>query len=135
MENKTEERSTEALLKQIAENQQRDMRSSRITAIAVLVLAAALIISLVVMVPAFMRTMNEAKATMESTQALIREANVSLEKLNRMTESIDTVVTDSSQSMGRVLQVLDAMDLEGLAASIQKFNSVIDSLSNFRLFG
>ncbi|MBQ6928631.1 MAG: hypothetical protein IJQ36_10030 [Oscillospiraceae bacterium] len=135
MENKTGERSTEALLKQIAENQQRDMRSSRITAIAVLVLAAALIISLVVMVPAFMRTMNEAKATMESTQALIREANVSLEKLNRMTESIDTVVTDSSQSMGRVLQVLDAMDLEGLAASIQKFNSVIDSLSNFRLFG
>ena len=135
MENKTEERSTEALLKQIAENQQRDMRSSRITAIAVLVLAAALIVSLVVMVPAFMRTMNEAKATMESTQALIREANVSLEKLNRMTESIDTVVTDSSQSMGRVLQVLDAMDLEGLAASIQKFNSVIDSLSNFRLFG
>jgi len=135
MENKTEERSTEALLKQIAENQQRDMRSSRITAIAVLVLAAALIISLVVMVPAFMRTMNEAKATMESTQALIREANVSLEKLNRMTESIDTVVTDSSQSMGRVLQVLDAMDLEGLAASIQKFNSVIDSLSNFKLFG
>ena len=135
MENKTGERSTEALLKQIAENQQRDMRSSRITAIAVLVLAAALIISLVVMVPAFMRTMNEAKATMESTQALIREANVSLEKLNRMTESIDTVVTDSSQSMGRVLQVLDAMELEGLAASIQKFNSVIDSLSNFRLFG
>ena len=135
MENKTDERRTEELLRQIAEVQQKDVRSGRITAIAVLVLAAALIISLAVMVPAFMRTMNEAKATMESTQELIRQANVSLEKLNGMTESIDTVVTDGSQNIGRVMQVLDAVDLEGLAASIQKFNSVIESLSNFRLFG
>ena len=135
MDNKTEEMSTEALLRQIAETQQRDAHSSRITAIAVLVLAAALIISLLVMAPTFMRTMNEAKTTMENTQELIRQANVSLEKLNSMAESIDTIVTDGSQNMGRVMQVLDAVDLEGLAASIQKLNAVIDSLSNFKLFG
>ena len=135
MENKTEEMSTEALLRQIAETQQRDAHSSRITAIAVLVLTAALIISLLVMVPAFMRTMNEAKTTMENTQELIRQANVSLEKLNSVTESIDAVVSNSSESVGRLTQVLDAVDLEGLAESIQKFNSVIDSLSNFKLFG
>ena len=134
MDNKTETMSTEALLRQIAENQQHT-RSSRITAIAVLVLAAALIISLAIMVPAFMRTMNEAKTTMESTQELIRQANVSLDKLNSVTESIDAVVSNSGESVGRLAQVLDAVDLEGLAASIQKLNSVIDSLSNFKLFG
>ena len=135
MDNKTETMSTEALLRQIAENQQQHTRSSRITAIAVLVLAAALIISLAIMVPAFMRTMNEAKTTMESTQELIRQANVSLDKLNSVTESIDAVVSNSGESVGRLAQVLDAVDLEGLAASIQKLNSVIDSLSNFKLFG
>ena len=135
MENKTEMTGTEALLRQIAEDQREHVRSSRITAIAVLVLAAALIISLVIMVPAFMRTMNEAKTTMESTQELIRQANVSLDKLNSVTESIDAVVSNSGESVGRLAQVLDAVDLEGLAASIQKLNSVIDSLSNFKLFG
>ena len=132
MEKKTEEAE---LLQKIMDAQQRSVRSARITAIAVVVLVAALVVSLMVLVPSFLNTMNEAHVTMENTQELIRRANTSLEKLDSMAENVDGIVREGGENMGRVIEVLDAIDLEALSNSIRKFNQVIDSLSNFKLFG
>jgi len=129
MEKKTEEAE---LLQKIMDAQQ---RSARITAIAVVVLVAALVVSLMVLVPSFLNTMNEAHVTMENTQELIRRANTSLEKLDSMAENVDGIVREGGENMGRVIEVLDAIDLEALSNSIRKFSQVIDSLSNFKLFG
>jgi len=129
MEKKTEEAE---LLQKIMDAQQ---RSARITAIAVVVLVAALVVSLMVLVPSFLNTMNEAHVTMENTQELIRRANTSLEKLDSMAENVDGIVHEGGENMGRVIEVLDAIDLEALSNSIRKFSQVIDSLSNFKLFG
>jgi len=132
MEKKTEEAE---LLQKIMDAQQRSVRSARITAIAVVVLVAALVVSLMVLVPSFLNTMNEAHVTMENTQELIRRANTSLEKLDSMAENVDGIVREGGENMGRVIEVLDAIDLEALSNSIRKFSQVIDSLSNFKLFG
>ena len=132
MEKKTEEAE---LLQKIMDAQQRSVRSARITAIAVVVLVAALVVSLMVLVPSFLNTMNKAHVTMENTQELIRRANTSLEKLDSMAENVDGIVREGGENMGRVIEVLDAIDLEALSNSIRKFNQVIDSLSNFKLFG
>jgi predicted PurR-regulated permease PerM len=132
MEKKTEEAE---LLQKIMDAQQRSVRSARITAIAVVVLVAALVVSLMVLVPSFLNTMNEAHVTMENTQELIRRANTSLEKLDSMAENVDDIVREGGENMGRVIEVLDAIDLEALSNSIRKFSQVIDSLSNFKLFG
>ena len=132
MEKKTEEAE---LLQKIMDAQQRNVRSARITAIAVVVLVAALVVSLMVLVPSFLNTMNEAHVTMENTQELIRRANTSLEKLDSMAENVDGIVREGGENMGRVIEVLDAIDLEALSNSIRKFSQVIDSLSNFKLFG
>jgi len=101
----------------------------------VLILAAAVIISLAVLVPAALRALDEVHVTMESAQELMRQANGSLEKFNGMTDSIETVMREGGQDMNRIADALNNTDMTALGGAIQKLNGLIESLSNFRLFG
>lgn len=135
MEKKNMEADPEVLLRQMTAAQKRGTQSSRVTAIAVLILAAAVIISLAVLVPAALRALDEVHVTMESAQELMRQANGSLEKFNGMTESIETVMREGGQDMNRIADALNNTDMTALGGAIQKLNGLIESLSNFRLFG
>ena len=107
MEKKNIEADPEVLLRQMAAAQKRGTQSSRVTAIAVLILAAAVIISLAVLVPAALRALDEVHVTMESAQELMRQANGSLEKFNGMTDSIETVMREGGQDMNRIADALN----------------------------
>ena len=135
MEKRNIEADPEVLLRQMAAVQKRATQSSRVTAIAVLILAAAVIISLAVLVPAALRSLDEVHVTMESAQELMQQANGSLEKFNGMTESIETVMREGGQDMNRIADALNNTDMTALGGAIQKLNGLIESLSNFRLFG
>ena len=135
MEKKNEAAEAEALLRQMAATQKRAERSSLVTAIAVIILAAAVIVSLAVLVPPALNAVNEARVTMQSTQELVRQAGSSLEKLDSMTESVNAVMREGGENVSRIAEALNSTDLTALGGAIQKLNGLVESLSNFRLFG
>ena len=135
MEKKNEAAEAEALLRQMAATQKRAERSSLVTAIAVIILAAAVIVSLAVLVPPALNAVNEARVTMQNTQELVRQAGSSLEKLDSMTESVNAVMKEGGENVSRIAEALNNSDLSALGGAIQKLNGIVESLSNFRLFG
>ena len=135
MDKKNEAAETEVLLRQLAATQKRVERSSLVTAIAVIILAAAVIVSLAVLVPPALNAVNEARVTMQNTQELIRQAGSSLEKLDTMTESVNAVMKEGGENVSRIAEALNSTDLTALGGAIQKLNGLVESLSNFRLFG
>ena len=135
MDKKTEDMEILALLEQVVAAKKRDVLTSRITSIAVVVLAAALLISLALTVPKLMNTIEEAHTTLEQTQELIQRANTSLDSLDRMTESIGSVVETSTEKFDQITAIINSVDLEAFSGAVQKLGSVLDSLSGFRLFG
>ena len=135
MEKKNEAAEAEVLLRQMAATQKRAERSSLVTAIAVIILAAAVIVSLAVLVPPALNAVNEARVTMQSTQELVRQAGSSLEKLDSMTESVNAVMREGGENVSRIAEALNSTDLTALGGAIQKLNGLVESLSNFRLFG
>ena len=135
MDKKTEDTEIQALLEQVVAAKKRDVLTSRITSIAVVVLAAALLISLALTVPKLMNTIEEAHSTLEQTQELIQRANTSLDSLDKMTESIGSVVETSTEKFDQITAIINSVDLEAFSGAVQKLGSVLDSLSGFRLFG
>ena len=135
MEKKNEAADPEILLRQIAATQKRAERSGLVTAIAVIILAAAVIVSLAVLVPPALNAVNEARVTMQNTQELVRQASSSLEKLDSMTESVNAVMKEGGENVSRIADALNSTDLTALGGAIQKLNGLVESLSNFRLFG
>ena len=135
MEKKNEAAEAEVLLRQMAATQRRAERSSLAAAIAVIILATAVIVSLAVLVPPALNAVNETRVTMQNTQELIRQAGSSLEKLDSMTESVNTVMKEGGENVSRIAEALNNSDLSALGGAIQKLNGLVESLSNFRLFG
>jgi len=135
MEKRNEELDPAVLLRQIAAAQKRAERSSLVTAIAVMILAAAVIVSLAVLVPAALRAIDETHVTMQNTQELIRQAGSTLEKLDGMTAGINAVMKEGGENVSRIAEALNSSDLTALGGAIQKLNGLVESLSNFRLFG
>jgi predicted PurR-regulated permease PerM len=135
MEKKNEAAEAEVLLRQMAATQKRAERSSLVTTIAVIILAAAVIVSLAVLVPPALNAVNEARVTMQNTQELVRQAGSSLEKLDSMTESVNAVMKEGGENVSRIADALSSSDLSALGGAIQKLNGLVESLSNFRLFG
>ena len=124
-----------ALLEQLVEAQRRDARSGRITAIAVVVLVAVLIVCLALTVPKLMNTIDEAHTTLSQTRELIQRANTSFDALDEMTESINGIVNAGTEKIDHVAAIINSLDLEALSSAIQKLSSVLESFSGFKLFG
>ena len=135
MDRKTGDMEIRALLEQVVEARRRDAYTGRITAIAVVVLAAALLVCLALTVPKLVNTIDEAHATLEQTQELIERANTSLDSLDGMAESISGVVESSSEKLNRAAEIIDSIDLEAFSGAVQKLGSALEALSGFRLFG
>ena len=135
MDRRTEDMENRALLEQLLEMRRGDVRSGRITAIAVVVLAAALIVCLALTVPKLVNTIEEAHATLSQTQELIQRANESLDALDQMTESISSIVAASTEKIDQAAAIINSLDLEAFSGAIQKLSAALESLSGFRLFG
>ena len=89
-----------------------------------IILAAAVIVSLAVLVPPALNAVNETRVTMQNTQELIRQAGSSLEKLDSMTESVNTVMKEGGENW----------DIIQLEASYQ-FSAAVSSNGMLYLWG
>ena len=133
--NQPADKDTAALLRESAARQRQNARLGRIAAAVGIVLAVALLVSLIVIVPKLTGTLNQAHAALNGTQQTIQRINASLDTLDGLGENLKTFSDESTETLNKLLNTLNAIDLDALTRSIQGFNSVLEGLSNFRLFG
>ena len=98
-------------------------------------MAVVLLVSLILIVPKLMGTLDQAHTTLGDLQQTIQHLNASLDTLDGLGENLKTFSDESTETLNKLLNTLNAVDLDALTRSIQGFNSVIEGLSNFRLFG
>lgn len=135
MDKKTEDPEARALLEQVVAAKKQDVLTSRITAIAVVILVTALLVCLALTVPSLVRTIKEAHTTLSQTQELIQRANTSLDALDEMTGSISGVMEAGAEKIDQVTKIFSSFDLESFGDTLQKLSAALETLSGFRLFG
>lgn len=123
------------LLRELVIAQRRDLRISRISAAAALVLAVALVVSLVLLVPRLSETLSLARGTIDATQQMVQRINGSLDVLDEVSGNITAFTSENAQTLNNLTELFRQVDLNGLTEAIQKFNAVAEHLANFRLFG
>lgn len=127
--------STQELLREMAALQRRSRYLSWVTTAAIVIMAAALIISLVLVVPKLTAALDHARSTLDDTQQIIQRISTSLDDLDSISEQLEGLTGEGTEKLEKLLDVINTLDLDALTTSIQSFNSVLEGLSNFRLFG
>ena len=128
-------RDLQGLLQQMAAVQRRSQRLSLIITVVVALMAAALILSVVLLVPKLAATLDYARSTLSDTQQVIQRINTSLDDLDSVGESLTGLTETGSENLGKLIDTINTIDLDALTDAIQRFNSMLEGLSNFRLFG
>ena len=121
MEKKLEEMNEQELLRELVTRHDKQKLVGWIAAAAVSVLAIVLLISAVILVPRFVRTLEQADATLAQAKDMC------------MIEHIDKLVQANTESLTETVEKLNAVDFEKLAKAIDDLSKVISPLS--RLFG
>ena len=131
MDNRTDEKSMQELVEQMAAVQRRSQTLSMV----ITVMAAALIVSLAVVVPKISATLDHARTTLADTQAVIQRVSTSLDNLDSIGENLNGLSGEGAEKLGKLIDTLSTIDVDALTASIQRFNGLLEGLSNFKLFG
>ena len=124
-----------ALLRELVITERRNLSISRISAAAAILLAAALVIALIVLVPRLSETLTLARSTIDATQQMVQRINGALDTLDELSANVTSFTSENAETLNRLTELFNQIDLKGLTESIQKFNAVAEHLANFRLFG
>ena len=71
------------------------------------------------------------KDTVFGTETIDEDKDITLDNI-RLTVDKDP---DKMEKLGKLIDTLSTIDADALTASIQRFNSLLEGLSNFKLFG
>ena len=134
MDNKTNDNTFE-LLRKMAAVQRRSERLTLIITLVTLVMAAALIFGLLFLVPKLSAVLDTAYSTLGDTQQIIQRLNTSLDNLDSVGKTLGGLTGEGSENLEKLINTLNTLDLDAFTEAIQSFNSVLERLANFRLFG
>ena len=135
MDNQSNGASTQELLREMAALQRRSRYLSWVTTAAIVIMAAAMIVSLALVVPKLTAALDHAHSTLDDTQQIIQRISGSLDNLDSVSEQLEGLTGEGAEKLEKLIDTFNTVDLDALTASIQSFNNVLESLSNFRLFG
>ena len=134
MDNKTNDNTFE-LLRKMAAVQRRSERLTLIITLVTLVMAASLVFGLLFLVPKLSAVLDTAYNTLGDTQQIIQRLNTSLDNLDSVGKTLGGLTGEGSENLEKLINTLNTLDLDAFTEAIQNFNSVLERLSNFRLFG
>lgn len=127
--NQKEERSEKEILQEQLECARKQMRYSRITCIMATVMALALVISAVFVVP----SLNRAADSIAQVSGQLEELQLQDLELAETLKDIDEFVITSEKGVQKTIEKLDAVDLEKLNEAIEALRNVVEPLR--RIFG
>lgn len=126
------------LLKELTKNSRKQLFYSRLTTLAAMVAAIAVIICMVIVVPSVMRTVKQANDIMAQVSETIELADTAIESITDMSLSItnmgnnmDTFITENAESVQKIMKKFDEIDFEGLNRAIKDLGDVVEPFANF----
>ena len=137
MQENTEEGSRE-LWETLVKNSKKQLFYSKISAIAALVMAAAVVLCMVMVLPEAIAAVNHANNIMVQASETITLAEEAIASVTTMSDSIttmgnnmDTFITENSEAVTEVMEKIEAIDFEGLNGAIEDLGDVVEPLANF----
>ena len=127
--NQKEERSEKEILQEQLECARKQMRYSRVTCIMATVMALALVISAVFVVP----SLNRAADSIAQVSGQLEELQLQDLELAETLKDIDEFVITSEKGVQKIIEKLDEVDLEKLNEAIEALRNVVEPLR--RIFG
>lgn len=131
-------RSEQQLLTELAENSKKQLFFARIYACSAFVIAAAVVICLLIIVPRFLSAVNRANEVMAEASDTITQAEEAINSITAMSnaissmgENFDALITDNAENITAVMEKLDKVDFEGLNSAIKDLGDVVEPLANF----
>ena len=134
MDNKPNDNTFE-LLRKMAAVQRRSERLTLIMTLVLLVIAAILIFELLFLVPKISAALDTAYNTLGDTQQVIQRLGTSLDTLDVVGKKLEGLTGEGGENLEKLINTLNTLDLDAFTEAIQSFNSVLERLANFRLFG
>ena len=110
------------LLVELVKLEKKTSKRTGIVAFSMVVIAAVVLASAVLIVPKVVTTLTAAETTLEHATNLMGEVNNSLDGMNKMISNVDTVLTDNTEAMSEAIKKISDIDIEGLNDSIKKLN-------------
>lgn len=112
--------------KKPADREQKQYLFQLVTMIACVITAAVVSVTAVILVPKTVVTMNQAQETMTQLNTMAGEAEGMLQDLNTISSSLSQFVNGGSEGGSS----LKDLDISALNDSIQKLQSIAESLAN-----
>ena len=128
---KTDSLSEKQLLEEILKTQKRTLLGTRIVAAAVVIMCAAVCISLGILVPKVTKTLDDVNAAIERTESLVESAEKSLSEIDGMITNVNTLVVDNTESLEEAVNNLNSINFDELNQAIQDLGDVVEPLANF----
>ncbi len=123
---------------ELVNNSAKQLFYARIRTLASIVIAGAILICLIVVMPVLLKTVAQANDIMDQATETISLANTAIESITQMSDSItemggnmDTFITENSETVATVMEKIEAVDFEGLNNAIKDLGAVIEPLAKF----
>lgn len=129
---KLEDMTEEELLLELTRSQSRSARRTGIVAAAAVVLVLVLTAAVVILVPAGLRTLAHADATLNDVQAAVARAETSMDNIDAMVTNVNTLVEENVESLSGLIEKISSIDFDKLSQSIEQLKAAVEPLS--RLF-
>ncbi len=130
--------STEARLEELLKKQEKMLRITRLSGLAVLALAVTIVIACVILVPKAVNTMLQIETLAQEASVLVENANTTLEGIDAMSAEIQTaadgingLVEDNSSVLTESMTKLNSIDFEGLNKAITDLGAVVEPMARF----
>lgn len=125
------------VLKQILTYQKKEARNSKILSIAAICVAAALLISLAIVVPKVFRFIGQLEETVMEVDDLLvdvksitKDVNGLADNVNSLVDNTNNMVTDNMGAITEIVQSLNEIDFDTLNKAITDLSDVVEPLGN-----
>ncbi len=128
---KTDSLSEKQLLEEILKTQKRTLLGTRIVAVAAVVICVAVCISLGILVPKVITTLDNVNDAVARTETLVASAEQSLSEIDGMITNVNDLVLDNTESLEQAMENLNSINFDELNQAIKDLGDVVEPLANF----
>ena len=128
---KTEQGTTEALLTEIRDMSKKRLLWQRISGCSMVVIALAVVISLIRIVPEVSGTLTHVNDTAIQAQATLSNVDELKDSIMEASTNINTLVGDNAETLTTAVTNLSEIDFEGLNQAIQDLQDAIGPMAAF----
>ena len=121
-------------------NLQKQLRFTRLLAIAACALAGAFLAALLCIVPPLLRTVKQADGLMEQVSAAVENADQAISQLTEADKALlgiqsmfdeDGLMNQTGDALAQAMEKVDSMDIESLNKAIRDLGDVMEPLADF----